>query len=382
MARRSWRDELAQLDPDLVAAYLESSGWVRRRSIGNAGSLWATSDEGSARSVLLPERRDLGDFAARLEDLVETLADYEERPEPAVMVDLRLVDTDVVRVSVAHGQVKLGTLPIGEAASLIAGAKAMITASACAAAAAEPRAAYPTRKDARVAEYLRGVRLGQTELGSYVITLLSPIMGNREERAGQPIAAPMVPFGRSVTEVLTRAVPAAVSAAGLASDCGDLEPFREAVGTRVSADLCSALAMMSQGQDGDHEVRVKVSWSPRHPVGADVPREATIPAHHTSTFGKAATFLREEAPSAHKLMGWVTDLHSQAPLKGGGRVTVEARVEGRTRRVSMDLGMEDYLAAIEAHRRGQVVECGGELQRSGNAYTLAGDVGFDVVGPD
>src|SRR5438034_1338067 len=63
--------------------------------------------------------------------------------------------------------------PLEDGAQFFENAKDLILAAACAA--DTPRSYYPTRKPAKAMEYLRKTRLGQTETGSFVLTILSRV---------------------------------------------------------------------------------------------------------------------------------------------------------------------------------------------------------------
>ena len=114
--------------------------------------------------------------------------------------------------------------------------------SACAA--VSPRAFYGTRKPKEAGDYIRRVRLGQTEHGSFVRTVLSEVPPKLSpSESGKLFDEDLpVPFERRVTEVLLKASAAAVHAAEEAGASGDFKPFEEAIDAGVSGNLCGALA--------------------------------------------------------------------------------------------------------------------------------------------
>jgi hypothetical protein len=81
---------LTALKPLEVASYLRVRGWRQEAEIGDKGSIWvlpASGDRDEA-DITLPLRRDLGDFALRMGDVLRTLAVVEQRPETEVLHDL------------------------------------------------------------------------------------------------------------------------------------------------------------------------------------------------------------------------------------------------------------------------------------------------------
>jgi hypothetical protein len=129
----------------------------------------------------------------------------------------------------------------------------------------ERRAHHPPgQPPGPVRAYLDRVRLGQTEQGSYVVTLLSPIGTDaaEAERAGRlPLEDP---FPRTAVAMLARALETARDTAErVAAGVGRLETFHETVEAGVSANLCDSLAKIG----GRSHRGFSVSLDGRQPPG-------------------------------------------------------------------------------------------------------------------
>jgi len=166
---------LQALKPLEVASYLRVQGWRQEADLNGKGSLWLLGP-GNGRDeadVTLPLRRDLGDFELRMSEVVRTLGRVERRPEAEILQDLLTTSSDLIRVRAPSREAESGSLPLEQAVAFVERSRDLVLAAACAA--VSKRASYPTRKPVKATDYLSRVRMGQTERGSYVLTILSPV---------------------------------------------------------------------------------------------------------------------------------------------------------------------------------------------------------------
>jgi len=83
------RDALSRLSLVDVRAYLASRGWNVKGRYGSVGTIYSmTTADGRELELLLPTREDLGDYAARMGDVVEVLSEVEGRDQLSVFSDL------------------------------------------------------------------------------------------------------------------------------------------------------------------------------------------------------------------------------------------------------------------------------------------------------
>jgi hypothetical protein len=195
-------------------------------------------DPGNDEEIVLPLREEVGDFALRVSEVLKVLESVEHRSQLEILRDLLTSSSDLIRVRASTGQTTNGSIPLDLAVLFVEEARDLMLAAACST--VGPRAYYARRKPAQANDYLRGVRMGQTERGSYVLTILSPVPPSL--RAAEPEDAPPEPFERKVSRTLATALASVRTAAQRAAVTGDMQPFREAVEFGVSANFCDALS--------------------------------------------------------------------------------------------------------------------------------------------
>ena len=112
------RDQIEALRPGDVRLYLLSRGWV-------------PIDEGSAKAtefrhpsfhgaeLVLPLKKEVGDFVLRMADVVSGLAAIERRSAGEIINDLSGPSADVFRLRVFAPDTTLGYLPLDEGIELL-----------------------------------------------------------------------------------------------------------------------------------------------------------------------------------------------------------------------------------------------------------------------
>ena len=162
---------LSALRPLEVVSYLRSSGWTKAGEKPGNWSRWVRADqEGEEFEVTVPLNHQFRDFATRMGDVLQVLAVIEARSQLQILRDLLVTGSDVIRLRLADPDLAEASVPLDEGATFVQKAKVMMLAAACAA--VDPRVYYPSRKPAQAIDYMRRARLGQTEPGSFIITII------------------------------------------------------------------------------------------------------------------------------------------------------------------------------------------------------------------
>ena len=147
---------------------------------------------------------------------------------------------------------------------LVQEAMDMMAAAACATVA--PKPLYRARRPQEAADYLRGLRLGQTERGSFVVTIVSRVSPSLAgPRAFHEELFSEEPFERRVSYTLVESLAAVRSAAESAASKATFDAFANGVSEGVSANLCDALVGMGRHLSDNASLSVEVSWARRVP---------------------------------------------------------------------------------------------------------------------
>ena len=372
------------LQPTPIKEYLRANDWAKTSDIGDRGEIWRLGGlEGTGPEVLLPIDQSLTDYGIRIGELVRTVAKAQDSGQLTVVRNILTASSDLIRIRLQTPNGAPGTLAFDDAVAAVSHAKEMMLAAACAA--VEPREYYPSRKFGEANDYVRKLQMGQTEEGSFVLTILSrvaprlqPSLIDETDEEDEPAAD--VPFERLVTMTLMRALSAADSAARQAISAGDIDPFSRAVSKGVSANLCDALIGLA-GADEDLPFGIELSWAPNRGRPPETPSRVAFSTDKLPVFQEVSRVFKAKSPrEGFELEGAIIRLDRQGD-EGPGRIRVLGAVDTRTRKVEVELPEDQFERAIDAFRTHTPVRAVGELSRAGRKYHLKNPRGFETL-PD
>lgn len=361
-------DALKAVSPGALSAYARAAGWSKSETYGDFSDVYVARGR---PEIILPRTERLGDYTDVVSRLIEIFAKVAETDELSLYRDLVTADRDVIRVRAAGKDD--GAVALHDGLALLRGAHDMMLAAACSL--RNPRPAYRAGSNREASEYVRRIRVGQTEQGSFAVTLLPPVVA-------PPMHAGRVGVGGPADDPLERAMTrrmvGALTAARIATERvigGVGKAFVEVVEEGVSANLCDALVTLIEPFPG---LDVSVTWARTlpQPVARDVVR-----------FGKAdAPILREaarvfrdlEPRPAQRLVGVVQRL-KRGGAETAGMIGLRTSIDGRNQSVRADLPQSDYEQAIRAHREKTPICMEGDLDRIGQRWRLLNARVVDVI---
>jgi hypothetical protein len=321
---------LESIRPIEAASYLRSVGWSTIREQSGQFSVWEKHQEGDeGLEVVLPLDASYRDYALRISDLLRTLQLAEKRSQTEIYSDIQTTSADVIRVRYRRSETEDGTVPLNQGVSLLENASELMLASACAT--LEPRGYYTASKSQIARDFVHQLRLGQSEVGSYVLRILSPVAPRLQAEQGHLFGEPEAPFERRVSVNLIRSLAALRVAADDAVNSGKIEGFEQAVRQGVSANLCSALVNMAgRGRTANDSLAVTISWARSRPMSESAPREVIFPGDRFPIIEEAARCLKAIAPREDvELRGAVVRLQRKGETgPAEGPVTLLCFIEG------------------------------------------------------
>ena len=364
------RGALSAVSPAALSAYARAAGWRRHERYREHSDVYVGD---SRPEIIVPRTERLGDYASVVATLIDTFAAVAGQDELAVHRSLLTADRDVVRVRA--GQSDDGSVTLNAGVELIGGVRDMLLSVACSL--WEARPVYRAGANRGAVDLLTSLRLGQTDQGSFVVTVLTsavpaPLPGLLPDPDDRN-----APIERRMTRRLVEAVAAARLAAERTA-AGEASAFGEAVSDGVSANLCEALVRLIEPFP---TLDVGVSWARTRPVG----NPATVVQFgraDAALLREAGRSLRDRAPRSQvRLCGFVRRL-KRGEAGDDGTISLRAKIDGQRQSVSAVLERADYDRAVEAHRDGTPVVLVGDLDRIGQRWRLLSPRLTDVIRDD
>jgi hypothetical protein len=356
---------LLTVRPSDMIAYARAQGWTRTRHIGGGG-VWSRD----SKNLLLPENRGAPDYAARVADFIRGLEKAEDRSQLDILADIRAALADVVRLQFVGRKFNSGTAPLGIAAHIVGHARDMVLAAANAVVEHRP-VYYGYNRPEQVTEMLDHAQFGQTEQGSFIMTILAPL---------PTVQSGETPFARKVTSKLLTTADVLRDAVVTATSEGTLAAFDDALKEGVSANLCEAIGGLVA--DGAEEVALTASWSPSQPIRRSTPSRAVFTEEDGEVLLQAGRRIRDVVGREDfKITGYVFALKRHRAQKSG-QVTIQGYFDGGWRQVRVVLPDADYENMMTAHRRRLLVTCTGTLARDGRSWTLRNPRSVRAIEPE
>lgn len=344
---------LLAVSPAALSAYARAAGWTKVDTYGKHSDVF--TGEGLPE-IILPRTAHLGDYALVVSMVIEIFAKVADTDELTLYRDLVTADRDVIRVR-AVDRDDSGSVAVNDGVDLMSGARDMILAAACSLQGPQPL--YRAGANRKARDYLSRVRLGQTEQGSFVITLLSPVIS---------------PLERQVTRRLADAL-AATREATEKTVGGDAGAFSVAVARGVSANLCEALVKLIEPFP---TLDISLVWARTHPMkpARNVVRFAS---HDVPILREAArSFRKRELRPDICLFGVVQGL-KRAATDTEGTIALRASIDGQNQAVVAVLKQSDYERAIQVHETKSLLVMEGDLEHTGQRWRLLNPRIADVI---
>ncbi|NKL37514.1 hypothetical protein GFL49_27870 [Rhizobium leguminosarum bv. viciae] len=367
-------ETLASISPSAMISYAVTEGWERSEKYGEHSDIYARAN---GPELIIPGTAQLGDYAQVVSDVINELARYENRSELQVFRDLVGSDRDVVRVRAPEADGD-GSVQVDAGVNIFAQAREILLSAACSA--NEPRPAYRTGKNKEAIAYMNRVRLGQTEHGSFVVTLFAPVppsLVESKQRDFWPLPAEE-PFDRLVTRYLADGVQAAHKAAEQVVRGDGINAFTQAVHRGVSANLCEALSSLIDAGEG---LDVSITWSRTRPT-PEARRQVVFGKSESEVLREAARVLRLQEPRPdERLEGYVVGAGRRVE-DDDGQVTLKTFLDGRPISVRTKLPAELYTLALAARDEKNPVVVTGDLRREGQRWRLDNPRNLEVTSED
>lgn len=351
--------------------YLTARHWLTISSrLAHVGIFRSPTGEAEVQIPLDPG---LVDYADAIALAARRIAGFEGRPFEQLLRDLLQPRSDTVRYALSGAATETGTIGLTAGLSLLQGALKTLLASACSV--QRPRRFHPRMTLADAEGYVRACRLGQTEIGSFVLTIDAPLDIHAQ------LDATEVPFGRRATTYLFASTGHLAQAVRRGEASRLLDDPADA--PLVSANLCEALVEMMP-PDESADLQLTSAWSPLLPAPAAVPPQVRFDRTMFEPIERLARQLRPSTETeAAKFVGKVVEL-SGAPNPAGqleGDVVLQVQADDQLLKARVTLGVEDYARAGVAHLSQQYVAVHGHLHRGRRTHTLRNATHFTILPP-
>ena len=357
---------------DLVETFIAYEGWTPASTLGEHIVIWK-SDIYPNDQIVLPNSDQLTDSSRRIFDAVSVLSDTLSRPVKEILNEIQKVAADVVQIRVEHTDVEGGTIPLDDGVLLFEKARELVTSGVRST--IEKKRYYSGRLSDELTDFIKSMKFGQTEYGSYAVNVIVPIGVSQDDQ--QDLAEQS--FTRTVSTNLSKGLIAIHDAVISFKDTNNFEVFENSVEEGVSANLCDALIGLS-GSSMGRNISIRFSLGNAESSGQFVELEHKFESTSVPHLQAASDYFKNKYQlENYTISGYVTKLHHEEN-EAFGDITIGAIVNGRGKAVSLQLNQSQYWEAHAAHKSKKPVECTGNLLVTPRSARLVDLSHFRVFG--
>jgi len=358
-----------------LQAYLRNTGWQRRETARSDIGVFLKRTERDTHEVLLPLNRDFADYRARVVDALEQIALVENREVDQVLTDLTIDPADVVRFRVISSDTVGGTISFIEGFNLLDSAKKALFTTACDLIKPEK---YHRRLGLKGAQqFISKCRLGQTEKGSFVASVICPFLNQSEEEEAQRLTIfnSSADLSTSFTRQVTRRMMWALAEVKKAIDRAEENSIIDLQGENmISANFLESIIELNSIKDSQ-EIEIRTTWSVLA-YGDEMPANIIrLSNDYLPVLETIVSKMRPAEEGIENLFVGKISLTKADPdpnTRSDGEIILNYVLgdEEKVSKARVTLNADDYKKACEAHLRGQTVKIKGRLVTSGRSKVI------------
>ncbi|NKL63909.1 hypothetical protein GFM09_21615 [Rhizobium leguminosarum bv. viciae] len=362
--------------------FLKAAGWNILKEGLDHRQYVLDNPQHPRRQLIYPMDTTAPDYIEAVERVIEKLADITKRSAQSIYSALSNLHEDVLKLRVFFdGDDR--SLPLPFASTLVANTEKLLKAGACTV--LQPRISHPKLSLAEAVQFIDHSRFGQTEEGSFILSVSCPI--NALDAQGKlQFDEQDAPFVRQVTISLQSAMTQLVQAIEADTLTSLVDELRVSPSPIISANLCDALAGMHD-EHINNALDIGFVWSPKR---ASPSRGNAGPIRLQRDYFSRIEEVRR-ALKAHEededdsFIGTVEKM--EGVMGADGRRTGPVMLalllpDGEIVRARVDLDAEDYLKANAAHlSHGSYVRLKGRLRQGRQPRQLLNIETFEWLSP-
>lgn len=364
-------DLTEKINPLSFAKYLKDTGWKLYPSRRTDIKVFQYTAADRAFQVMIPIEKTLSDYKTAMYQAVETVALAEGKSTDQLMLFLLNPNTDILKIRLDRKGIEAGNILFDDAIRIYENARKLIAAATQDV--LHPRRYHQGRPEDAVSRFVNNCKFGQTEIGSYVVSIVCPFaeLDETEGYRQLSIFSEEEQCANSLTRQVTNRIMTNVSSIKSNIDNGDygrLMPDGEE--SVISINFYEALAGLNLDVE-DADVEFIAQWSPAVKKNRSASSRILLSHDYHQPIASAIDRFRKTADTKQKILGRIKRLESAPDVakRDGGKITIVYLDENdRKRTVIANLCKKDYDKAIEAHEKGLYVEVTGETAgKKGNS---------------
>lgn len=361
-----------KINPLAFVKYLKKTRWLPFHTKRSDIKVFQNERGLDFYQVTIPMEKSLGDYQQAMYKAISTVAEVESKPIEQLMLYLLNPNADILKIRLDKKNVETGSILFDDAIRMYENAKKLLAATALDI--LHPKRYHQGRIDDTILDFLSNCRYGQTEIGSYVVSVVCPFaeLDDGDGSYQLSIFSEEPECERSLTRKVTSRLMDNLSIIKRYIDEGEMDRLLTLDSKNIiSANFYEALIGLNLSSE-DTGVEFRAEWSPFVKAPNHIQNKVMLSHDYYQPIQATINKLKEETSKATKIIGRIKKLESSPDVqtRTTGKITVVYLDESdHCKTVTVKLEKNDYDKAIEAHEKGSHVEIIGQLS-SGKRPTM------------
>ncbi len=320
--------------------------------------------KGSFYQIKIPCNREFSDYAEAMYKAISIISLTEGKSTEQIILELLNPLSDIIRVRHIGPDVENGSILIENGINLYENTKRLLINAALDI--LNYKKIYKGRLPDNVSEFISGCRYGQTEFGSYVISLVCPFV--KVDKGGiqqlslfsdEEISA------YSLTRKVTKKVIEAITTIKETIDKGeDLSHIIDSSENPISVSFMDALTNLNLSAE-ESALEVSVKWAPTVKMNRTEVSSATLSHdYYVPIKTVVEKYKDEDENTTTSLVGRIGKLMASPNIEDrskGQAQLVYIDENSQAKKIMLELGKEEYATAIKAHSTGRTIRVNGKI---------------------
>lgn len=351
------------LNPLAVCKYLDETGWecipLKRNNI----KIYQYKRKDIFEQVNVPISKELIDYKQAMYNVVKTISDIEKKSVEQIMLYLLNPNTDILKIRLSKQNIESGNIMFDDAIRLYDNAKKLLAATALDI--INPKKIHYGRIDEPVQSFLNQCRFGQTEIGSYVVSVICPFaeLSDTDEYKQLSIFSDEEQCANSLTRKVTNKLMDNIAYIKNQIDNGE-EKVLSNEDVRISSNFFEALNGMNL-QSENMFIEFTTEWAPAVKRNRSINNHIKISNDYYQPIKNVIDCIKDKTAKRTEIIGRIKQL-SASPIvdkrKDGRIVVVYIDDNNKAKSITVNLQKEDYENAVKAHQYGKTVKVIGDLE--------------------
>jgi len=369
--------------PNQLASFLKRKGWQQKDYHNDKFMLFTGNSIHISETVniVLPARTDYVDYVARLGDSIRTLSQHFCLDQSEVVRQITQWDRDVIRIPIGAKNQNEQLLPLNLATETITKYRDFIAFAAFTE--TNPRRFYSKiGKSGR--DFADNCFFGHTFVGSFGITIESPLPLDPDQ-IPLPVIPQVKPFPRAVMERIATGYVDLNTAVAKEDPSIIVKNHRSG----FSGNMCEILSDIYEMMDG-RKLKQAIAWASELPPQdqfRSISTELTRTSYEILSSASAELQTVAEPEEDKEITGRITQLRSKVPpletrefAEATRTIVVNWEMEtGTVLNIHIELPLNTYREACDAHKNGRFVKVIGKPLKHGKFWYLTNHHSFQII---